>query len=147
MLVTALCTACFSWAKINKKLWPPTLRFGPPSLNALAPALALPISRLTAPISLCIANAEIYFISYVFLVWGGGSSADIFRTRGQEFARFGRSIFLLQNIYIFRKLWCIGTDKESGSRQCGHFSDNGVNFFVILCRLLLWTVFAIFLKS
>jgi len=40
MLVTALCTACFSMAKINKKLWdPPTLRFGPPTKNALAPAL------------------------------------------------------------------------------------------------------------
>jgi len=41
MLVTALCTACFSRAKINKKLWPlySSLRFGPPTLNALAPAL------------------------------------------------------------------------------------------------------------
>jgi len=39
MLVTALYTACFSRAKINKKLWPPTLKFSPSTLNALAPAL------------------------------------------------------------------------------------------------------------
>jgi len=29
MLVTALCTACFSRAKINKNFGPPTSRFGP----------------------------------------------------------------------------------------------------------------------
>jgi len=40
MLVTALCTACFSRAKINKKLDPPTFRFALlPILNVLAPAL------------------------------------------------------------------------------------------------------------
>jgi len=39
MLVIALCTACFFKAKINKKLWPPTFRFDPPTLIALAPAL------------------------------------------------------------------------------------------------------------
>jgi len=33
MLVIALCTACFCRAKISKK------NFGPPTLNALAPAL------------------------------------------------------------------------------------------------------------
>jgi len=41
MLVITLCTACFSRAKINKKLWPPTLRFNPLTLNALAPALSV----------------------------------------------------------------------------------------------------------
>jgi len=30
MLVTALCTACFSRAKINKKLWPPYFKIWPP---------------------------------------------------------------------------------------------------------------------
>jgi len=39
MLVIALCMACFYRAKINKNLWPPTFRFGPPTLNALEPAL------------------------------------------------------------------------------------------------------------
>jgi len=39
MLVIALCTACFFRAKINKKLWPPTFRFGHLNLIALAPAL------------------------------------------------------------------------------------------------------------
>jgi len=39
MLVTALCTACFSRARVNEKRWPPTLRFGPSTLNAMVPAL------------------------------------------------------------------------------------------------------------
>jgi len=30
MLVTAICTACFSRAKINKKLWPPYFKIRPP---------------------------------------------------------------------------------------------------------------------
>jgi len=41
MLVITLCTACFFRAKIYKKLWPPTFKFGPPTLNALAPALGI----------------------------------------------------------------------------------------------------------
>jgi len=39
MLVIAICTACFFKVKINKKLLPLNLRFGLPTLNALAPAL------------------------------------------------------------------------------------------------------------
>jgi len=39
MLVIALCLPCFCRAKINKNFGPPTLRFGPSTLNALAPAL------------------------------------------------------------------------------------------------------------
>jgi len=39
MLVIALCTACFSRVKINKKRWLPTFRIDLPNLNALAPAL------------------------------------------------------------------------------------------------------------
>jgi len=39
MHVFAICVACFFMAKINKKLWPPTFKFDPPTLNALAPAL------------------------------------------------------------------------------------------------------------
>jgi len=31
MLVTAICTTCFSRAKINQKLKTPTLRLGPPT--------------------------------------------------------------------------------------------------------------------
>jgi len=30
MFVTALCTACFFRAKINKKLWPPYFKIRPP---------------------------------------------------------------------------------------------------------------------
>jgi len=41
MFVIALCTACFSRIKINKKLWPsPYFKIWPSTLNALAPALA-----------------------------------------------------------------------------------------------------------
>jgi len=42
MLVIALCTACVFRANVNKKLCSslPIFRFGPTSLNALAPALS-----------------------------------------------------------------------------------------------------------
>jgi len=39
MLVTALCTACFSGAKINEKLWPPYFKIWPHYFECLAPAL------------------------------------------------------------------------------------------------------------
>jgi len=41
MLLITLCTAWFSWAKINKKFWLTTLRFGPSTLKALALALLI----------------------------------------------------------------------------------------------------------
>jgi len=39
MLVTALCMACFSLVKVNKKLWPLYFKIWPPTLIALVPAL------------------------------------------------------------------------------------------------------------
>jgi len=57
-LVTALCTACFSRAKINKKLRPSTLRFGPPTWNALAPALILLLPEPAHVREYCAAEAK-----------------------------------------------------------------------------------------
>jgi len=61
---------------------------------------------------------------------GGGSSvADV-------------CTFWRKKLRVFRTLWCVRTEK--GLNHCGHFTDNGSQFFAISCGRLLRTAPKIF---
>jgi len=54
MLVIALCTACFSKAKINKKPLAPYFKIWLPASNTLAPALCIRFSKLYSKLNLVV---------------------------------------------------------------------------------------------
>jgi len=74
---------------------------------------------------------------------GGGSSADILRTRGRGSSDLDILHFLAQKTSDFPKFMvCPYGQGGKGLNQCGHFTDKegGGEFFPILCGRLLWTV-------